>query len=364
VLLVLKHGPYGRRFARLLSLGGFLRHMRITARYNEQIMDSDPVGIVDYIYTDEKRIDNVFQQLSGPVKYDKVPTLAVEISLLGPKASGSQTRPSRPFSTHEKIAQLMNHKDLPLIKLDRNIQAYDFYETIGVGPRIDYALLRMTATRIRIPKSVSSDPEFNGLTIWVERKPDGQGVKHFYLVEDAANSAGEYWGSGMTGLWTLLQELSGQHSKLLEGIPEQDDRFEGIRGPAYRKSGLSSDPDFQTLFMSFQKDGQVSASAEMFETRDGQIIVDGDVVYRFCDLAEADSTRIGLCRDPVLELGRRVFTKPIEFWRGHGGKVGYTREIDALVLLRKVWSEMSLEWGNVFAIGYPLFIASAPSPFF
>jgi hypothetical protein len=65
--------------------------------------------MIEYLYIDNRRLDNYFEQISSPMRYDKVPTWNVELSLIGPKVAGTQTRLGRAPTTHEKIQQFVDY---------------------------------------------------------------------------------------------------------------------------------------------------------------------------------------------------------------------------------------------------------------
>jgi len=64
------------------------------------------MALKEYLYIDERRLNSYFEQISSPVKYDKVPVWKASISLTGPNAEGQQARFARPYTKHEKIEKL------------------------------------------------------------------------------------------------------------------------------------------------------------------------------------------------------------------------------------------------------------------
>lgn len=70
-----------------------------------RVMPKEPQELTDYLYFDEKRLDQFFTQLSDPIKFEKTATLGVELSITGPKVSGSQTQTGRPFTTFKRIKE-------------------------------------------------------------------------------------------------------------------------------------------------------------------------------------------------------------------------------------------------------------------
>lgn len=144
--------------------------------------------LVEYLYVDERRLCSYFEQISGPVHYDKVPSLFAGIGLAGPRAEAAQTRHGRPFTTHEKVRFLCDH-------LRKNAQVYTG------RPWRDESLFCFETCRampLRIPPQPQESPQFKGLRLWVSPWPGGnevdfrrertRGSRPLYLLEDAEGS--------------------------------------------------------------------------------------------------------------------------------------------------------------------------------
>ncbi|MBB4367597.1 hypothetical protein GGD63_000366 [Bradyrhizobium sp. cir1] len=109
------------------------------------------MDIADYLYVDRGRMDSYFEQVAGPVKYDKVPIWKVALGLGGPSAESTQQRVGRPFTEHEKLSRLA-----------------------AVLPKSgsDEALFRLvSAWGVRVTLSVENGP-IKQIAFWMCRKRD------------------------------------------------------------------------------------------------------------------------------------------------------------------------------------------------
>jgi hypothetical protein len=142
--------------------------------------------LIEYLYVDGVRLDRYFEQLSGPVTFEKVPTFVGSVGMTGPSASVSQAAHGREFTRYEKIAALEAHL---------NEGGY-----LGTGrpdeARLDDAekIFRSEvckATRVLIPNDQAP------LALWIcdspdAKEPEDRAAKHsfgrvvgpLYLIED------------------------------------------------------------------------------------------------------------------------------------------------------------------------------------
>ena len=239
--------------------------------------------------------------------------------------------------------------------------------------------------RVRIPKGVSSDPDFLGLSLWIDRSgtPDN-GFINLYLIEDSPNESKTIWGSGMTGFWDLMQELGtreDQPTANYPGLAKVPNSFGGMQVPPndphsyqwrvpsmpYGSAFDTDDSEYRSLLQDFVRVGKIGPGAQVVRAIEGLFVVDGDAVYQplLGETPNSIETKRGPCylwRDSTVEFTRNLFKDPIGFLKRAGAKIGYSRQIDALVLVRKIWVEITLESREVFVIGYPVCIASSPSP--
>jgi hypothetical protein len=135
---------------------------------------------MEYLYVDERRLDAYFEQISSPVKYEKIPTWRVGLQIAGPSVEGVQARPSRPFTTHEKIRAVCDY----LVSLGMSEQVPTQYSADSmpfVSKVIDAALLV-------IPQMENVDTAFHGARIWVSHratlKPPAAPSEFLILMED------------------------------------------------------------------------------------------------------------------------------------------------------------------------------------
>jgi hypothetical protein len=120
------------------------------------------MSLVEYLFVDEKRLDSYFEQISSsPVAYDKVPVWEASLTITSPGAKGTQTRFQRPFTTHEKITQLIEY-------LQGNQLVVTHTPTDESWPLgQDFHLVRFPLTRAFIPPKPEISPSFDGMGIWL-----------------------------------------------------------------------------------------------------------------------------------------------------------------------------------------------------
>jgi hypothetical protein len=119
--------------------------------------------LVEYLYIDEERLNTYFEQISSPVRYDKIPMWNAEISLTGPKAGGAQQRFARPYTTHEKISELTEYLK------DEGLVAYGRASTEDNLER--FRIETCQAKRVFIPPDHGQPPEVGALKLWISAVP-------------------------------------------------------------------------------------------------------------------------------------------------------------------------------------------------
>jgi hypothetical protein len=161
--------------------------------------------LTEYLYIDHRRLDSYIEQLGPPVVYDKVPVWSAELSITGPKASGSQNRPSRPMTEHEKIQSLVKYlEENPPLQKSR-----------------PFDLETCMARRILISSGAKASPDF---AIWLnlEKSKDRGGL---CLVEDARPGDSPSSAVPYTTAYTLLTALFGHmrdgFKNLIMGLDEK-----------------------------------------------------------------------------------------------------------------------------------------------
>jgi hypothetical protein len=117
-------------------------------------------GLIEYLYVDERRLDSYVEQIGPPIKYDKIPLWSAELSLTGPRASGSQHQHARPWTTHEKIQLLVKH----LCSSRQIVKGAPRGSGDDIGPQ--FGVLISDAFPVLLPPH-ESKPNFGGLRLWV-----------------------------------------------------------------------------------------------------------------------------------------------------------------------------------------------------
>ena len=131
----------------------------------------------DFLFVDEKRINSLFEQISGPNKREK--TGSVKASLSFPKI-GIETEvktESRPYTLTEKIHALEEHFEENNFEVYKkfNLQDKSYSEDTPWLSHIDYIkFLNFNATKILI-----SDNKNTEIIMWISAVP---GIK-IYLFE-------------------------------------------------------------------------------------------------------------------------------------------------------------------------------------
>jgi hypothetical protein len=140
--------------------------------------------LTEYLYCDEKRLDSYFSRISGPIAYDKVPVWKAALSLTGPTVEGTQSRPGRPFTLHEKVQKLIDYlRSSDLIDYGRPTDPF--------GPDEGHFRVETMLARKAIIRPKIEVPDFRGLSLWVSVEPDtvvsgtsGYPAGPLFLLED------------------------------------------------------------------------------------------------------------------------------------------------------------------------------------
>ena len=187
-------------------------------------------SLIEYLYIDERRLDEYFEQISPPVMYDKVPIWKTVLGLFGPKVEATQSRPGRPFTTHEKVTRFHHHlkKDKLLIE-HRPVEPFEMELRDDSNSSNQFRLEQMSAQRVRLNK-VDEDIEIN---IWVSLQPDRQikesrsAVGALFLIEDFRGNDDRVTRiSGFSSLWFLVQEMKPLIELANSNIFDQADKIE------------------------------------------------------------------------------------------------------------------------------------------
>ena len=118
----------------------------------------------EYIYIDKRRLNSYFEQISPPVKYDKVSAWSIEVGLTGPKGQGTQARMGRPFTEHEKITLLFG--DLTRHSTEHLPNVMDAVRRSWPGDWAGFAFESLKTRRVVLPRG-DITLDFGDIAVWV-----------------------------------------------------------------------------------------------------------------------------------------------------------------------------------------------------
>lgn len=180
-----------------------------------------PPGPREYLHTDKARIDSYFEQISDPVKYDKVPVWKVGLKLTGPSAEGSQDRPGRPFTIHEKIDAIVKH-----LQKEKLLDA----EMVGA-----FKLEKRTVTQVFIPIRDEKLGKEGSIRAWISLKSEEPNQQNnLILLEDSPVPDDSKWYPSATAYTALLL--------LRDGI-EQGSNNKALVSPLKYRIKTGNDPE-------------------------------------------------------------------------------------------------------------------------
>lgn len=182
----------------------------------------------EQIYIDHNRLDHYVEQIGSPFTSDKYPIWSVDLSLVGPKATGQQQRPVRPLTTFEKLKLLVTHlrqnglvtDGSPLSALDTDTSGFD-----------KFRIHSLLATRLHLPPKKTGDSNFKGIRLWIGHFEKLNVTGRLILMED-------YRGTDQSG-----EYISAYSDFLL---------FTGIFEPVLRKTELGDElvlPKYESAFL-------------------------------------------------------------------------------------------------------------------
>lgn len=268
--------------------------------------------LVDYLFIDNSRLDSYFEQIiPSPVAYDKVPTWKGGFGLTNLGVEGTQTSRARPYTSHEKIENLIEF----LSKGNSFLNSSDaIFELISSFTRFDkpeellsskpFHLVELEAIKFILPVTQSSSN--NVLVLWVGT------LFHPHRPEDSAIS--------LVLLQNLLAADENPDISIQQGSPYH----------VLQKAVLQH---------FIETSGNFRSQAQFDEDEAHRIIRHVISLDRFDDLDE------------------------INFLNREGTPTAFPRKIRVLYRVRKIaYNHFSPEWG-VRGIGeiyaYPIFISSA-----
>jgi hypothetical protein len=182
-----------------------------------------PPGPREYLHIDNRRIDSYFEQISDPIKYDKVPVWKIGMKLTGPSAEGSQIRPGRSYTIHEKIDAIVEHLYKKHLIDEKSMSVFN--------------LEKRTATQVLIPVKKEKFGRSSLIHVWISlgeklsQVESAKGsVNNLILLEDHPVSDDSQWfrtASVYTTLLLLGDEIQAAgYSELAAALQHQRSSFD------------------------------------------------------------------------------------------------------------------------------------------
>lgn len=307
----------------------------------------------EYLFVDGARIDSYFEQISEPVKYDKVPIWKLAFGLGGPKVESTQNRTGRQYTRHEKISEIVR-----------------FVKQNG-SP--EFVLSSFIAQKAFLPPKIAKLKFFAGLSIWICRNNYSSGFA--YLIEDfrKEDDEGKEW-SGGTALQMLFSEFGGRmeeemqktvksnkglkewHIELDKPLPPPSD-YQGridLIDSLCKKLRISNEEIVIDNLHNVDDycSGKASSGKYKFQIQ----LIGESYVFK-----KSAWNQMIVNRDFSREAAYLFATNPIELLSLWGAKIAEERKIDVLYRIRHTLIENSVSEGQDALIGYPIVIASTPS---
>jgi hypothetical protein len=254
-------------------------------------------GLVEYLYIDEARIDSYFEQISDPVKYDKVPVWKSGLALTGISVEAAQSRPQRPFTMHEKIITLRRYLQNEKLLADRREVELHWREQGGTLEK-PYFSERISARRMIL-------------------KPGT-------LLEDTSHLA--FW-------YSETEESMSEESDATQGIMRRtllliEDYFGGDDNRLFRFSGAS------------MLTALTSAAADRYRA-----------TLQLDEGPNEPPRKIPFSKNTMRSFSSN---NPLELLLGLGATLGPVREVSALYRLRQLITDRDAS----LLVGYPIVITA------
>ena len=121
------------------------------------------MSLIEFLFTDDARLDSYVEQIAAPVTYDKVPVWKGSLSITGPSAEATQSRVARALTRFEKLKRviefLKKQNQLALVRTQSDRRA---------ARTTPFLLDTCTAVKVRIPGSAGlSGADGPGIILWV-----------------------------------------------------------------------------------------------------------------------------------------------------------------------------------------------------
>jgi len=291
------------------------------------------MDIADYLYVDRGRMDSYFEQIGGPVKYDKVPVWKVALGLTGPSAEGTQERVGRPFTEHEKLSKLA---------------------TVLPKTGSDEALFRLvSAWGVRVTLSVDNGP-IKQIAFWMCRKDVTERHTLFLIEDSRSKDEPVRLFTGFSAFGALLGEYNGLPNNRTLVADKQVSREVCEAISASNQVGMETKlhellrsvgiPTADNLKLGPFSNGD---SNKNFQVRSGEYFYKVSLMLN----EAAGLFNLNVQEDNVAKYS----ANPILILQQAGFNAASERKIDALYRARLRTLDGT--------VAYPIFVASNPSPY-
>lgn len=163
--------------------------------------------ITEYLYIDERRLNSYFEQITSPVAYDKVPVWNTGLSMIGPKAEGTQARFPRPYTSHEKLTELEQYLRENRELGEGRSKGFDARDRTDRDKA--FRIEECRSRRVYVPGKSTNSQDYPGLAIWISLGwgKRYEGVGNLYLLEalPRGDRGFDVW-SGYSALSIMLEE--------------------------------------------------------------------------------------------------------------------------------------------------------------
>jgi hypothetical protein len=320
--------------------------------------DIASMTFAEYIYIDQARLDSYFEQISSPVAYDKMPTWKVGLSLTGPHAEGTQAPHPRPYTQHEKICAILDR-----LYAERQCRPPE------LNSYTNFVFESLDAYPVYLPAPKNTSLNRDAVTLWVALPKNSAGGYRFLLEDFTRSDSEQPCLSSFSCLQVMLEEFSESMQEIvITNIEQQHTEDLVLKVSSDLFNHLPLSPKMQALIIAALERAGIQ-NAEMVFILDVQrkpeiqrlFVAIGDKRY---DLTLTRS-QLTIRRNALDELSAMITTEPLSLLSRWGAKIGAQRPIDALYRIRQASKDYSVlpKHRSITVIGYPIFLASFPSPF-
>lgn len=134
------------------------------------------VDLKEFIYVDRPRLDMYFEQVSDPLKKQKVPEWSASLSFAGPTAVGAQKIQLRPYTVTERIGALLEYLNkYRLAVTDPHTYVRRHWNLSGdiatVGEQDEhlppFVNSRLSAVKVRVPRLPDRSNQLPDIQMWL-----------------------------------------------------------------------------------------------------------------------------------------------------------------------------------------------------